>query len=247
MDIDIALIAQFLVALGTLLLASATFWLGWSSRQERKTAKARELAISVYNPLRGNIFPWFESEPSYNDPLIELWPSLKRNQLQVIAGGVPDAIISKLDLVGPDVARVNFLKTKMITTVQEVYANLTKELYPAAQFQGQPPYMYTFVRFLVKGRMVRTIDPAVVWLRRKKVKEYVDEYGSKQYPGETWTLELTLYSVSAGKEEAQSFCNRFAQSLEADDNAKELRDLLEKVAVQGKEINSLIEVELKKG
>src|SRR6058998_1663947 len=99
---DISLVAQLLVAGGTLALAGATFWLGWNSRQERKTANARERAIGVYNPLRNDIFGWIELEPSYSGELGESWTSLKRTQLHLVAG-VPKIITTHLDSIEPDV------------------------------------------------------------------------------------------------------------------------------------------------
>src|SRR2546425_13275914 len=113
---DVSLIAQLLVAGGTLALAGATFWLGWNSLQERKTANARELAIGVYNPLRNDIFRWIELEPSYSGELGETWTSLKRSQLHLVAT-VPKAITTQLDSIEPNVRRANFLKDQVTNKV----------------------------------------------------------------------------------------------------------------------------------
>jgi hypothetical protein len=235
--IDIPLTAQLLVAAGTLGLASATAWLAWNSQKERKTSNARELAIGVYNPLRNDIFRWIESEPSYSDQLGETWTSLKRTQLHLVAG-VPKSITTQLDAVEPDVRKVNFLKDQVTNSVRE----LTTRLAGDANAQS-----IVLIRLIVSRGFVRAIDPTIVWLSRKSLANYVNEYVTRQYPGDTWGLEFAVTGNSTkGTKEAEEYCNRFFEELDRNKNANDLRDLLEKIRVQGKAINALIEVELKK-
>ncbi|HZY47022.1 MAG TPA: hypothetical protein VFE96_04420, partial [Candidatus Bathyarchaeia archaeon] len=202
------------------------------------------LAIGVYNPLRQDIFRWVETEPNYNDQWAETWKSLKRSQLHLLVG-VPDSIITLLDRVEPDITRANFLKTKMTTIIQELLKNIVQESYPKASLPGEP-YSYVFVRAIVGGKFVRTIDPAIMWLSRKNVKDYLNEYVSKQYEGETWKLELVVGNLSLGQMEAEDFCKKFMDSLEGNVIAEELRDRLESISTQGKALNPLIEAELKR-
>lgn len=245
--VDISLVFQGLVALTTGLLASATFWLAWNSVQERKTAKQRELAIGIYNPVRADIIGWVQSERSYVSKLGESWPSLKQTQLHLIAS-VPDSIVDKLDAIEPKVSRANFLKDKMNTFIQDTYTKLVGEHYPQANFGGSRPYDYTFIRLMVEGRFVRSIEPALIWLKREKLDDYATAYVSKQFEGKKWQLELNVHTLPAfDQKEAGLFCERVFSALDKDLLAVELRNLLDSISIEGKEINALIEAELKKG
>ena len=80
---------------GTLLLASATFWLGWNTRKERKLSEARELAIGAYNSIRTQVLAWSNLEESYGGVSFDTWRSLKLNQLH-LAAQIPKSITTQL-------------------------------------------------------------------------------------------------------------------------------------------------------
>lgn len=194
--------------------------------------------MGVYNPLRNDIFRWVELEPNYNDKFGETWTSLKRGQLHLVAG-VPKPITAKLEALEPDVGRANFLKDQVGATVRGFWWKLA---------DGTNSGSIVLIRLIVTRGFVRAIDPAIVWLSRKSLASYVNEYVVKQYPGDTWHLEFAVTgNATKGTKEAEEYCNRFFEQLDRDKNANELRGLLEKMKVQGKAINSMIEVELKKG
>lgn len=237
--VDISLIFQGLVALTTGLLASATFWLAWNSVQERKTAKARELAIGVYNPLRNDMFRYSESEPGYNygDHFPETWTSLKRNQLDLVAR-VPKPITTALDTLEPDVRKANFLKTQVENTVRQLWWRLA---------DGANAGSTVLIRLIVTRGFVRTIDPVIVWLSRKSLGNYVNEYSVTNYPKDKWHLEFAVDSNPVGStQQAEDYSNRFFDELDRNKDANDLRDLLGAIATQGKTINTLIEAELRR-
>jgi hypothetical protein len=106
--------AELLVATGTFALAIATLWLGWNSRQERKSNEANELAIGAYNPLRTELSHWMDPEASYTPPVShDVWTSLKQTQLRLVAH-IPKRISTKLDAAEPLVDRIRFLSKQML-------------------------------------------------------------------------------------------------------------------------------------
>lgn len=233
-------IVQLAVAVGTLLLASATFLLAWNSVKERRANEARELAVGAYNPLRMQVLSWLDFENSYTNASTSAWTSLKQTQLQ-LAGRIPKAITTQLNDAEILVDRIQSLKERVSKEVKTQYEEIAKRLLPSKQNEWE-----LLIRFMLNGRYVRWFDPTWAWLARQDLNEYVGEYAT-QFPNDTWDFEVVVGSTKVGGEkEANEVAEKLFEALDQQDEALELRQSLGRLSTMAKSINVAIEKELKK-
>lgn len=242
MGFDIPVIAELLVAGGTLTLAGMTYWLAWNSRKERKTREARELAIGAYNPLHVEVSNWTNLESAYNGSSHQVWSSLNLNQLDLVAR-IPPPISSKLETAEKLVDRVKLLGfrvSKEIIVNKQKWAN---ELYP----QRHPPDADVDLRLTIAGLYVGGLDPIYAWLSRKTLSDYLNDYVAKRSPSESWGVQLHVGSAIFGDiKDAEAYSKKLFNFLDSYEDAKTLRDLHDKLSAEAIVINSAIEKELRK-
>src|SRR4029077_5403873 len=184
--IDVPLTAQLLVAAGTLALASATAWLAWNSTKERKSNDARELAVGAYNPLRAEIAVWINVETAYSAPAShDVWTSLKQGQLHLVAR-IPDPITTQLDESEPLVDRIRPLSGKVYSKAYVKTQEVFQELYHSQQGNINP-------RILLGGMFfdyLKLQEFGGWWIARKTLRDHMDAYAAKRFPGETWAIDV---------------------------------------------------------
>ena len=238
---DFTLIIQALVAVGTLALASATFLLGWNSVKERQASEASELAVGAYNPLRAEALGWTNLQTAHFSASNNTWTNLKQSHLDLVSR-FPKEITAALDASEKDVSRVGFLRYKVSLPINAALEKLSNELDPKRQAGST-----VVVRLIVSKVYISPIDPTLVWLSGKGLKNYLDNFVASHYPDNSWDVQIMVgNAVVGGLKETEQFCNSFSGLLDDDSEAPEYRELISKIAVHGKTINSLIEKELKK-
>ena len=237
------MVIQVLVALGTLLLASATFLLAWNSVKERKGNEARELAVGAYNPLRLQVLSWMNLEDAYGSTPIDVWTSLKQTQLN-LAGRVPKPVTTQLDNTEILLDKILFLRETVKKKIRVKTEETATALLPSRNAGSE-----MIIRFYVgeRAQYVRWFDPTWAWLARKNFSDYVDQYAKQQFSDETWSLDVVVGNTIVGaKKEADEVAKKLFEYLDKQSEATEFRDLLEKLSKVAKSINEAIEKELKK-